>query len=144
MFWTQPSWVVAVQSKSDLSVPVQERPLIQMGPVPEPNAPAVRDSVTIDYINTCIKTNPKTKIYCLTCCSSRISSLIACHSCILKTPSNVTYGAPLVLVTDLHTPFIVTSTSHQPNVSLRASCTSIHLVIPHIIVTGLHYFQVLV
>ena len=52
------------------------------------------------------------------------SSLTTSHITIINIPAHVTHWAPLVLVTDLHTAFTITSSSHQSNVTLSACCTS--------------------
>ena len=44
---TDPMGTVDVQEKSVISVPVQVRPLIQIGPVPSPKAADVKDVVTV-------------------------------------------------------------------------------------------------
>ena len=50
------------------------------------------------------------------------SSLTTCYMTIVQIPSHITHCAPLVLVADFHTAFTITSSSHQTNVTLSASC----------------------
>ena len=118
VFCTQPSWMVEEQSKSDISLPAQVRLLIQIGPVPEPNAPAIRDSVTIVFkIVLDVLHIPKLKAHFLHFLSIPHDSMPPVHlidpnSCHTQSPT----GFDCRLQHDLH------YLGHQPPVECHLDC----------------------
>ena len=118
---TEPIGEVEVQLNRDSCVVPQVRPLIQIGPVPSPKAALAK---TADAIKKHQQLKMTSMILELAMCihTWTKSSLTTSHITIIHIPAHVTHWAPLVLVTDLYTAFAVTSSSHQPNITLGARC----------------------